>query len=137
MRREPSPSESFGSPRLRLIHSAADVAEFWKEMETAGTPLIETIPGEPDERLVTFVWRGSRDTRSVYVAFNWEVGNRFLSQLRDTGIWYLSLRLDRRVRATFRFAPNLPPSDVAGDAISVLLQRDPLNPKIHGVIVVY
>jgi enterochelin esterase-like enzyme len=132
---EPRPSDIFESPRLSTIHSPADVAAFWKEMQVVGTPLIEAIPGEPDERLVTFVWRGSPDTKSVYVQLNWEVENRRLSQLRDTGVWYLSLRIDRRVRTMYQFAPNLPPpSRMAEDAVQVLLQRDPLNPKINGAI---
>src|SRR5581483_8115712 len=130
---EPKRSGEFESPRLSAIHSAADVARFWKEVEDAGTPLIEAIPGEPDERLVTFVWRGEPGTRSVYAAFNWEVENRFLSPLRDTGVWYLSVRVDRRVRTVYRFAPNLPPtSRMADDALQVLLQRDPLNRKAYG-----
>jgi enterochelin esterase-like enzyme len=130
---KPKPSGEFESPRLSAIHSPADVATFWNEMTAVGTPLIEKIPGEPDERLVTFVWRGSTETKSVYVAFNWEVENRFLSPLRDTGIWYLSVRVDRRVRTEYRFAPNLPsPSRMGNDAVTVLLQRDPLNPKAYG-----
>lgn len=132
-RTQQKPSGAFVSPRLSAIHSPADVAEFWKEMESVGTPLIEAIPGEADDRLVTFVWRGSPQTRSVFVQFDWEVENPFLSPLRDTGIWYLSVRLDRRVRTVYRFAPDLPPlSRMASDAQQALLQRDPLNPKAYG-----
>jgi hypothetical protein len=132
---EPRQSGKFESPRLSTIHSPADADTFWKETAAAGTPLIEAIRGEPDERLVTFVWRGSPDTKSVHFVSTWEIENRFLSQLRDTGIWYLSQRVDRRVRATYRFAPNLPAlSRMAEDAIEVLAQRDPLNPKIFGAI---
>ena len=132
---DPKPSGAFASPRLSAIQSSADVAKFWKEMEAVGTPLIETIPGDPDERLVTFVWRGSPETKTVFIQLNWEVDNPFLSPLRDTGIWYLSVRVDRRVRTVYRFAPNLPPlSRMASDAQQVLLQRDPLNPKAYGAI---
>lgn len=134
---EPRPSTAFQSPRLNAIRSSADVAAFWKEMEAATTPLIEPIPGSPDLRLLTFVWRGEPDTRSVYVAFKgcWEIEDCLLSQLRDTGIWYRSFHVDRRVRTTYRFAPNLPPpSRMSEGAMGALLQRDPLNPKAYGVI---
>ena len=76
------------------------VTVFWNGMKSTGAPLIETLPDRTDDRLVTFVWRGTPETKSVNVATNWEMENRFLTRLRDTDIWYLSIQLDRRLRTS-------------------------------------
>lgn len=41
--------------------------DFWQEVETEGTPLIEPIENDPDHVLVTFLWRAREETKNVVV----------------------------------------------------------------------
>lgn len=41
--------------------------QFWQEVKKTGTPLIEKIPGDKQNVLVTFIWRAAKDTRNVVV----------------------------------------------------------------------
>ena len=51
------------SPRMRALwdeysrRGAGAVEAFWREIETAGTPLIEALDGDAEHSAVTFVWR--------------------------------------------------------------------------------
>jgi len=47
--------------------SAAQLEQFWREVSTQGTPLIEAAPADTTHALVTFLWRGSPDTRNAAV----------------------------------------------------------------------
>ena len=104
------------SPRLgRLSRALAEdgadrnglVEQFWQEMESAGTPLIEDIPGDPDTALVTFLWRETEPTRAVrlYESVSWRsVEERMLGPLAGTNIWYLTWRVSMTVRAGYGFS---------------------------------
>src|SRR5262252_8369276 len=43
------------------------VEGFWTEVRRAQGPIVEPAPGDASRELVTFVWRGDRDTKSVSV----------------------------------------------------------------------
>ena len=54
---------SIESPRLRALNEALERSEagalesFWDEMKERGTPLIESVEGDDENSLVTFLWR--------------------------------------------------------------------------------
>ncbi len=117
---------------------AAALQEFWTSAAKTGTPLIETIPGQMDFSLVTFLWRGKQGTRNV-VIFDGVAGYDAKDQmlhLPGTDVWYKSYR----VRNDARFAYSLSANDslqsvneIRDDAQMqrrlAMLQPDPLNPR--------
>jgi enterochelin esterase family protein len=61
------------SPRIRLLRASLEsgkqerVDSFWDEVKTQGTPLIEPLPGDNKNMLVTFLWKGTPYTQNVIV----------------------------------------------------------------------
>ena len=101
------------SPRLRALetalasHDNTAQAAFWQEVQRTGTPIIEPIPGDPNDVLYTFVWRAARDQVAINVQFNgWfplHVSRGFdeFSRLADSNVWYTSYTLPKN--AQFRY----------------------------------
>ncbi|MFK0173303.1 enterochelin esterase [Streptomyces sp. NPDC090306] len=122
---------------------AALSAEFWRDVERLGTPLIEEIEDEPDHRAVTFLWRGHRATRQVLLLANRLTDRRFLAgslleQVPGTDVWHLGLKLRADHRGTYRLAADIsvnePPADPEGlqhrlRGLSAHAAADPLNPR--------
>jgi enterochelin esterase-like enzyme len=79
-----------------------------------GLPLIERIPGDRRNRLVTFVWRPTRHVRTPSVETTVgdpDLRRKGLRPLGVGGIWYLSLRVANRTRARYGFSAfPFPPS---------------------------
>ncbi|MGH7151564.1 MAG: enterochelin esterase domain-containing protein, partial [Planctomycetota bacterium] len=133
----PGPLES---PRLARL--SADVAggrrealaEFWKELEKEGTPLFEPGP-DPGRTLVTFVWRGTPQTRNVLVSFDAEpeFERLELARLADTEVWYRTYSLPSEARFYYQFSPDdsLVPFERERDwgTREKGFTSDPLNPK--------
>jgi enterochelin esterase family protein len=86
-------------------------------MATEHTPLLEPIPDEPGQILTTFLWRAAPDMKGVVVL------GRQMTRLLETDLWFLTLKMDRKVPIFYSFFPQ-----VAGD--SQRQSADPLNP--HG-----
>ncbi len=132
------------SPRIARLQSdlAAGrpeaVEQFWSELKSQGTPLFEP-DSDPQRTLVTFVWRGSSDTRNVIVNFDAETGieRLQLSRLGDTDVWYRSYRLPSAAQFYYQFSPNdsLVPFDEEQDwsVREKTFTADPLNPK--GIVI--
>src|SRR5580658_4987150 len=61
------------SPRIAALRTRIEsgerdaIREFWTEIARSGAPLIEPVPGDTDDSLVTFVWRGDAKTRNVVI----------------------------------------------------------------------
>lgn len=135
--------ESARIRRLRLdmcSRPAAALAEFWREVQTSGTPLCEADPDHPDLTLCTFLWRGNRHVRHVRVnlLFRTALPNDYqMVRLAGTDVWYTTVRLSSRGRLAYTLlvnAPPLPPPNFDSSAEHKLLylavaQADPLNPR--------
>jgi len=88
------------------------VDAFWREVRSAGTPLVEPIPGEEHLSWVTFLHRGTESTRSVSVITleNHQMANdRYLAlgrmrRLPSTDIWFRTYRLRNDARFTYRLS---------------------------------
>jgi hypothetical protein len=59
------------SPRIRLLSASLESGKhegldaFWDEAKTQGAPLIEPLPGDTKNMLVTFLWKGTLYTQNV------------------------------------------------------------------------
>ncbi len=95
---------------------AAAIEAFWGEVASRGTPLVAPIPGDPDHRAVTFLWRDrhgddGRSTRGVVLLANkvtdpsvWD--QSVLEHLAGTDVWHRTYRMPSDWRATYQLAPD-------------------------------
>lgn len=109
-------------------------AGFWAALERTGDPFIETIPGNDEQVLATFVWKDPGDTKSVVL----DARINSMDPARDprarmrrvqgSDIWYLSHVFPADGEVLYQFVVNAPDSTVDRP---VLWQRyarpDPLN----------
>lgn len=124
------------SPRLARLSAALAAGEgteaFWREAAAHGGPLVE--PGaHASEALLTFLWRGTPATRTVKVSWAMRSENGFaLTQLGQSDVWYLSLRVPRGLRASYQLVPDakVPPGAdrmARARAENAVARPDPLN----------
>lgn len=103
------------SPRIETLRQELDrrpgaIDEFWESITEAGSPITEEIPGEPDARCVTFVyrdWSGDLD----HVALCWfivlsEFASNLLLRVGKSDLMALSLRLPAGTRTEYLLSPD-------------------------------
>jgi enterochelin esterase-like enzyme len=135
------------SQQIRALRASVERGEresvdaFWQEVKKAGAPLIEPIPGDPENMAVTFLWKGKPDTRNVMVLWLPYAGvvpdEYLMARLGQTDVWYKTIKVDRKMRMAYTLAPNaarLRPLSLGidQDAITMIAAAaipDPLNPK--------
>lgn len=124
------------SPRLATLQERLKSGDrealdsFWKEISEHGAPLVEAAPSSDRDVLVTILWKGTEETRNVFVFRIGDV-NKPMSRLLDTDLWYKTFQLQKGARFIYHLATNLPDPKTwqgiirfAGD-----LRNDPLNPS--------
>ena len=121
--------------RQQIASGDRSTVAFWKEIAAEGTPLIEPIKGDRAHQLVTFLWRGGRDTRNVLVIGSYKVGGgavleNLMYRVAETDVWYLTVKLPRGARFTYVLSPNDPLEFEGPTPVERLaaMQADPLNP---------
>ncbi len=130
------------SPRVERLRTAsgsalADAVEaFWAEVAANGAPLVEPDPaGDPDWRLVTFLWRDTRPRSHVLHVEFWTGGpprDQLLERIDGTDVWYRTMRLPATMRSEYRFGPDddlTPFADGMSRERVTSWQLDPLNPR--------
>src|SRR6266542_6121539 len=98
-----STTNELTSPRIEALRRSVDsgavgaVEEFWREVVECGTPLVEPLPDDVKDMLVTFVWRGSEATRNVVVvgaiATPGIPAESQFACLAGTDVWHRTYRL--------------------------------------------
>lgn len=137
----------YASPRINALKAAVETGEpgsadfFWREVEKQGAPIIEPLPSDDKNLLVTFLWKGTPDTRNVFVARLPYAGGApedyFMEHIGNTDVWYKTVATDRKTRFEYSLAPNVPQirpvsQGMDNDAIAMIAaaaRTDPLNPK--------
>ncbi len=119
--------------RSNVAAGRTDTTEFWRDVQTQGTPLIEPGSGSDQHQIVTFLWRGSADTKNVLVEiypFTWErAGDYVMQRVGATDVWFLVWRAPRGARFIYRLSPNDPLDNPSfGVLRNSSFQADPLNP---------
>lgn len=113
------------------------LSRFWREVISAGAPLVESIEGDDKNLLVTFLWRDAAAQRFVAV-FPFARVNplpHLFTRLAGTDVWYRSyvLRSDARFEYLVSANDTLAPfaaRDPNGDGGWLAsLRPDPLNPR--------
>ena len=138
---------AYESSRIKALRAAVEagtpgcIDSFWKEVEKESAPIIEPLPGDDKNMLVTFLWRGSSEIRNVFVARLPYAGGApddyFMERIGDTDVWYKTVATDRKARFEYSLAPNVPrlrpvSQGMDNDAIAMIAaaaRTDPMNPK--------
>jgi enterochelin esterase family protein len=123
------------SPRLLALRDRltsgdrAALDKFWLEISEQGAPMIEPAAGSDRDVLVTMLWRGSEETKNVFVFRLGDVSKPMV-RLLDTDLWYKTFRFQKGARFTYQLATNLPdPKEWRGiTQFAAALRNDPLNP---------
>jgi len=102
-------------------------ARFWRDVEAAGTPLVE--PAGSGERLVTFLWRGARHNVRL---FGGPANDHLdLERLGLSDVWYRTFTVPSSTRLSYQLAPDVPvlPGTARERRVAILAtaQADPLN----------
>ena len=123
------------SPRIEQLRKSlasgdTNTDEFWSEIKAGGTPLIEPLGDK--HSLVTFLWRGTPDTRNVVVFLSDFVGVRpqdyMMRRLGNSDVWFLTVRLPPTARFLYWLSPNNPLDNAfLGGLLGSSQQLDPLN----------
>jgi enterochelin esterase-like enzyme len=135
--------ESIISPRLAALQkemetgSKTALEQFWQEVAKQGTPLVEPIKGDDRYLLVTFLWRGSAETKNVVVfselgGFE-DISKNVMTNLPGTDLWHKTYRARNDARFTYHLSLNdsLLPIKEIKDWLkrTSTWQTDPLNPR--------
>jgi len=136
----------FDSPRLATLASriekgdSAAVEKFWHEIAEKGAPLIEPAGTDAGEVSVTFLFRGSEETRNVVLMADsglWgDIPSNRMERLGMSDVWFLTRRFRNDARFTYSYSENdamIPIRGIedAGEWLkrSAGWQPDPLNPN--------
>src|SRR6266852_3894514 len=91
------------SPRLAALQdqlksgNRTALDNFWKEISERGAPIVEEVPGNDRDVLVTIVWQAREETRNVFVFRVGDV-NKPMVRLLDTDLWYKTFQLQKGAR---------------------------------------
>ena len=125
---DPDPSPRIQELSKQIASGETKTESFWKEIAAQGTPLVEQL--NVNYWLVTFLWRAQHDTRSVMVTGSFNVPgptrNNLMHRIGDSDVWYLTLKLPKAARFTYRLVPNNPPRS---ESMQATAQADSYNPK--------
>jgi len=139
---DPQASERIARLREEMAAGNSDSASrFWEEMRASGSPLIEPVPGESHYSFVTFLWRGTSDTRNVAIVGGVAGADPMKNQMihiEASDVWYKTYKIGNDSRFTYALSPNdsgesldrLDPNDLVAMLKRMsTFQRDPLNPN--------
>jgi enterochelin esterase-like enzyme len=130
------------SPRLQTLGAEIAVGDrsalevFWQEIQGHGTPLVEPIPRDDQNLLVTFLWRAEQPTSSVTIVSSvvgFTAGKNQMTHLPQTDVLYKSCIVRKDTRTIYWLAPNtyldaLPEKPEEMQSYIAAWRLDPLNP---------
>lgn len=121
------------SPTLQQLagqlKQGGDTRTFWHDRQQQGTPLVETVADAPNERLVTFLWRGARNNVRLFGSPSG--GHDALQRLADSDVWFVTYQAPSSARLSYQLAPDVPEGNDRRGLLATA-QRDPLNPRRFG-----
>jgi enterochelin esterase-like enzyme len=123
------------SPRLTALRDRIKSGDrevldnFWKAIAQDGAPIVEEVPGNDRDMLVTMLWRATEEPRNVFVFRLGDVSKPMV-RLLDTDLWYKTFQFQKGARFIYQLATNLPDPKEWGGIIRFAgaLRNDPLNP---------
>ena len=83
--------------------------EFWSRIASQHSPMVEPDFSDPKYSLVTFVWRGDRETKNVVVVTPLaliDFEGAIMRNVPGTDVWFKTYRMRKDARLSYRFAVN-------------------------------
>jgi enterochelin esterase-like enzyme len=137
-------SPTIGALRKQLQRGEKKTDAFWQARAQAGMPLVEPVENvassqnpstwnDTQRTLVTFLWRGTPETRNVVVLGSFAgrpIAETAMTQLEGSDVWYLTVRMPSGARFAYSFSVNDPLTfdPPRASQRSATMQGDPLNP---------
>ena len=87
------------------------INEFWNYAQENHTPIIEEIENDADNVLITFLYKGNKDTRNVVVLSGLSLYDHnlgMMEKLLDTDIWYKTFKAKNDLRFDYHLCVNHP-----------------------------
>jgi Domain of unknown function (DUF3327)/Putative esterase len=116
---------------LALGQSTPSADTLVRRAAVDGTPLIDTIENDQRYAQLTFVWRGTSETRNIAVVGTFmKEPLMAMTRIEGSDIWYLTTRVPAGARFAYWLAENTPMVTEGPRVPEMLaaLQADPLNP---------
>ncbi len=107
------------------------VEEFIQDLEHKGSPIVEEIENDDKNNLVTFIYEGDKECKSVL--FVPDIGlDRFKDRYRDfkmekimeTDLWFITYEARNNLRFIYYFSPNDPLDDNWNDRFGSRVKYD-------------
>jgi enterochelin esterase-like enzyme len=131
------------SPRINALQNQlrkgdrSALTQFWEDVQNVGTPLIDPIPGDKKNALVTLLWKGTEGTRNVVIFLQTgglNPADNQMTRLPDSDVWYRSYIFRNDVRFLYSLSPNddltpLSTPNLDFQKRFANVQTDPLNRK--------
>lgn len=127
---------NISSPRIKQLQEAVLLGDrnaieaFWSDIEKNGAPMIEKIPDDSSNLLVTLVWKDAGDIETIAVLgemFGMNTDETKLERLLDTNLWYRTYKLPANARSLYIFFVN----EKADMELTEIDHRlDPYNPHV-------
>ena len=132
---DPFPSPRIQALRKQIAAGQTNTDSFWKQVAAETTPLVEPFGSDGKYQLVTFLWRGTHDTRNVLVRGSFvrilTPEDYAMHQIPNSDVWYLTLKFPTGARFPYQISPNDPLTFTGPRAAqrTATRQADPLNPR--------
>lgn len=126
-----APKKQLLSPRLsklaQYLDQGGDSSDFWKEIETTGTPMVEAAEG--DNKILTFLARGAKE--NVKLLGGPTNDHYSLTRLGTSDIWFRSMIVPKGTLFSYQLAMDVPdfdgPARLRRTAILAKTKADPFN----------
>ncbi|NOT07510.1 MAG: DUF3327 domain-containing protein [Gemmatimonadales bacterium] len=136
----PSPPSTIDSPTMAALRTSvgrvgtgAATRAFWDRARTAGLPLLEDVPGDTGQMLVTFAYRDTAGIRNVSVlVYGWVGPVPPMERVPGTDVWFRSVPMRKDTRLTYTLLANDPALEPGAPPAAFPSGGgpDPFNPAI-------
>lgn len=112
------------------------VEEFLYTLKDKGSPIIENLENDTEKDLVTFIYEGDKECKSVLFA-PYIGTHRYKDNFRDfkmqrimeTNLWYITYEMENDIRLMYYFSPNDPLDDDWNNRFDNRVVYDKFNKK--------
>jgi enterochelin esterase family protein len=113
------------------------IEEFLCDLKQKGAPIIEELENDTENNLVTFIYKGNKECKSVL--FVPDIGlDRFKDNYKDfqmqrvmeTDLWYINYEVKNNLRFIYYFSPNDPLDEDWNDRFCNRVRYDILSKRL-------